>query len=690
MDVAKTFRKLVTNQYMPDFNYGNTDFKFQTVFHKTAHAYCFCICGFKHEYFDYISESMKINEKVYEKVLQCILAGNCPHVGEVPEYYIRESSVNGLHIAAVVETNKALTGSLDIIDEMTSGLFGLNPYQIALIKNPAGAFKLILEMCNLSGDLTILDASRISNENSRNTIQIEQQTIIEYCARKGAISALKMYIQTTTSGKDFISTLQVAFKYQLVDLQNLLKHKWDRMLGRDLEDILEECCTLAIVYDKPEFLYVLLHHVGIRKKLVTCKCELANNLNTICDALQRPSCKHILSIKRNAFAGYDHRNPSRSTISTADRVKTILYLLFTHNFNYSLREELLPILSAIPNVSYFLNASEVELVRWLRDYNFSMGMYDPQFLKMFLDLGLDVNRSGSYKKTPFIQTLAMKRVWCRTVFRDAEELYVYENLDLQVNKAALVRGLKADQSFYHLNPEDMHYRIGERKVFIMDSKMHGMQGHDESDFALNFSVPLLIECGFPVLQDFFEVFEEVKDSLDPVEQAYITNYLDTPRPLLWICRDTLRAYYKGRQIHKFVKTANIPQQVKDFILLKPLLKCVSKHLLIWFCFWCGMEDSGQMLTKESCCNILRRTTRKCTSIHMHQAKIQISMLIRSVWSDSSLVASWHYENTPIQICRKFHLQKLKKFSDEKLWYFSYFCSKHRLWVLVRTASSRRF
>ena len=38
----------------------------------------------------------------------------------------------------------------------------------------------------------------------------------------------------------------------------------------------------------------------------------------------------------------------------------------------------------------------------------------------------------------------------------------------------------------------------------------------------------------------------------------------------------------------------------------------------------------------------------------------------------------HYENTPIQIYIKFHLQKLK-FSDKKLWYFSYFCSKHRLW-----------
>ena len=31
-----------------------------------------------------------------------------------------------------------------------------------------------------------------------------------------------------------------------------------------------------------------------------------------------------------------------------------------------------------------------------------------------------------------------------------------------------------------------------------------------------------------------------------------------------------------------------------------------------------------------------------------------------------------------------------KFSDKISWYFSYFCSKQRLWVLVRTASTRRF
>ena len=34
--------------------------------------------------------------------------------------------------------------------------------------------------------------------------------------------------------------------------------------------------------------------------------------------------------------------------------------------------------------------------------------------------------------------------------------------------------------------------------------------------------------------------------------------------------------------------------------------------------------------------------------------------------------------------------KIGKFFDKKFWYFSYSCSKHWLWVLVRTASARRF
>ena len=49
----------------------------------------------------------------------------------------------------------------------------------------------------------------------------------------------------------------------------------------------------------------------------------------------------------------------------------------------------------------------------------------------------------------------------------------------------------------------------------------------------------------------------------------------------------------------------------------------------------------------------------------------------------------HYENMPIQIYWKFTTKK-GKISDKNSDIFSYFCSKHRLWGLVRTASARRF
>ena len=44
---------------------------------------------------------------------------------------------------------------------------------------------------------------------------------------------------------------------------------------------------------------------------------------------------------------------------------------------------------------------------------------------------------------------------------------------------------------------------------------------------------------------------------------------------------------------------------------------------------------------------------------------------------------------PIQIYWTFYHKKIKIW-DKKFWYFPYICSKHRLRVLVRTASSRRF
>ena len=50
----------------------------------------------------------------------------------------------------------------------------------------------------------------------------------------------------------------------------------------------------------------------------------------------------------------------------------------------------------------------------------------------------------------------------------------------------------------------------------------------------------------------------------------------------------------------------------------------------------------------------------------------------------------YYENTPLQIYRKFHLQKTENFQIKKNDIFHISAQKHRLWVHVRTALTRRF
>lgn len=580
MNVNETFRKLVTNQYMQHFDYKRTEFSFDTVYHKTATSYCVCACGFEHEYLECISESEIPRKEIYRKVLQCILTGRCPHVDTVPKHYVRTTVIYGIHIAAAVGTTEAVTECWDVMNERTSGIYNLTPQQIVLIKNsnrmtlkknPKATSRPMSRKINLPKEgLTILDAKRLREDANNDRVKFEEVGVVEYCAR----NRRKQYMQLNISDQCFIKALQVAFKFNLVDFQQLLQNKWSRMTNVD--DMLEDCCTLAIAYNKPEFLHFLLHNVAIdRRKRFNIATDMASNLNKFCDALQRQNCKQILLIKQNFLSGNTYTDFSALSLSEADRVTILLQLLLKHN----MKEVIIPILKAIPNISGYLNLIGGDYGTCLHAYNCGSGVYDTHLLRQILDLGVDINRADSNGMTPLLHLLSMKELWRTSANRETEELYIYENPELVIHESAVVRGLRADKAIYQTRTRNTPSRIGESKVYIMDGKDHGVQGHDENHFALNYMVPFLIECGFPISEDFIYELENTECYLDPVEQAYISQYLERPRSLLLKCRDTLRSYYKGRQIHKFVEIAKIPQVLKDFILLKPLLKCVSKELL---------------------------------------------------------------------------------------------------------------
>ena len=64
---------------------------------------------------------------------------------------------------------------------------------------------------------------------------------------------------------------------------------------------------------------------------------------------------------------------------------------------------------------------------------------------------------------------------------------------------------------------------------------------------------------------------------------------------------------------------------------------------------------------------MSQRTTKPTLRFVRLAKTQMSMRIHAVWSELSGYPKRdkHYENTPIQIYRRFHLQKLKKKNSDK-------------------------
>ena len=76
-------------------------------------------------------------------------------------------------------------------------------------------------------------------------------------------------------------------------------------------------------------------------------------------------------------------------------------------------------------------------------------------------------------------------------------------------------------------------------------------------------------------------------------------------------------------------------------------------------------------------------------LHLLIKKILTDQYIQE-WRSRELLSSKDITKTRLFKYIENFTIKNGTFSDKKFWYFSYFCSKHRLWVLVRTASARRF
>ena len=56
-------------------------------------------------------------------------------------------------------------------------------------------------------------------------------------------------------------------------------------------------------------------------------------------------------------------------------------------------------------------------------------------------------------------------------------------------------------------------------------------------------------------------------------------------------------------------------------------------------------------------------------INMEKKKKKKRSKLYQFWKQIKVTGTRHYQNTPIQIYRKFHPQKFENFQVKKLWYF---------------------
>ena len=132
MEGKGDFRKYLGMGNRSDLNF-RTVFAFNTVFSKCSYSYCCCPCAFEHEFFLYIGEDgTVVDDEIYRRIERSITDGRCPHVRPVDDESLRETSVNGVHVAAAADSEDL--GSGHTTNDLVSGIFGMSPIDILCVK----------------------------------------------------------------------------------------------------------------------------------------------------------------------------------------------------------------------------------------------------------------------------------------------------------------------------------------------------------------------------------------------------------------------------------------------------------------------------------------------------------------------------------------------------------------------------
>lgn len=351
-ETSKVFQKLIMNDHTISNLQEYYEFSFKTVFHTSNYfTYCCCTCAFEHEYFDYIDDSGEINQEMLDTIVENIRNGVCPHVSKVSEEFVTETKVNSLHVTAAVGSTMLIQNHQEIINppsQITTGLFGLNPYVTTLLKNKhillntkscsLPQFQLSRQTSSGYNSSTKLLYGKRPNKNCQ-SIKLETVTLIDLSVQKRSTAMVKylfniptsglsrFYLQlyeveTLTHGFGFLkykfgiaTVFEMAFRQGLVqgnDLIPVIQELFVRKLHTsrykegfredklEFENDLEHFIETIIVCNQPEALDCLFNETGLELK---CRCSSNQtgkvctfcSINETCCVLRRSECINVLA-----------------------------------------------------------------------------------------------------------------------------------------------------------------------------------------------------------------------------------------------------------------------------------------------------------------------------------------------------------------------------------------------------------
>ena len=591
------FRKMINREFMKDFYYECKGFTFKTVFHLTAYSYRCCPCSYEFEYLDFLSGTGEINQPMYQNLLQSLRNKECPHAeGEAAEL-VKVTQCRGFHIVAALEDEAVLqhlhkTRHIGDSTYGPSGLFGITPCHMAVLKGKPKSLDIMLDIYPCVSEEPTFKLWYRSEED-RNNIRFEESNFLDQCVRKNNIPLLKSFISWIKKKGHMIMDLSGALNFAIVhvktaDILNILMRNMKRFGGMDSNTMygpmhVIECAEMVTILNEYDILENLLDVVSFHYAIDACGPKLSD----LCVRLPRPKCKEVAE---------KYEISCKSWEPVEETVHGLLDTLVKFPYCGTGYDEMVAILKSIPGIRAVINSEDTEgyteLQKFLKPKPRSPETKileqgpNPKIIGLLFDLGADINKPFTNGESPLKFLLhecvilddRIEHYMYKNV-RQTIELLLHENPSLEeteqdrAGSASLTKlALLLDSCFTcYWNGVWGPYDLLEHhpaQIKMTNSVITDSHHTADERYALNFLLPLLIECGYRATRaDLLKVDSE---RFEQVEFEYIQRvlHINRPRDLTLICRDSLRKHFKGRKLWYYLERNHVPKRLKDFILLK--------------------------------------------------------------------------------------------------------------------------